>query len=129
MGHGFGIKCENCEYKTEVFLSIGMNFPTFRDILGRVKNSEKKKILEQVGEAIPLVTDYTESLFYCESCETIENQTEFTLIAEGGVSISSNHTCGRCRRQMTRHDESLEGVSCPKCRQKTLIQDGYLLWD
>ncbi len=137
MGNGFLIKCKNCEYEKDIHLGIGMMYSHLENIVDDLKKSEREKIKSVLKKHdIPGFnggfTNYEHKLYVCKNCGELSDDLHIRIkdLENGKLLYLSKHKCKKCNSLLKNiKEKNLNKCFCPKCKQKTLIQDMSICWD
>lgn len=143
MGSNTEIACQNCDYKEEFIIGIGMMYfqPNLTSIEGEsallpdIIKSKKiqlhiRKLVEDKNATIP--NTYGHDIYHCKSCNSFYNRFFIHLDFDGG-SFEPEYSCPKCKKKLELVDYtiiseeefspekewSFSKHSCPKCGEKT----------
>jgi hypothetical protein len=151
MGEMIEIFCQECNYRKEISLGVGMEYFSVENVLELVHPSCWKEFKDIFHNHEILSKDCCHTLFRCVKCNALYGRFHVKICyqTQDGAkrTYETHHFCSKCQRELTpvsvveEIDEddyggeqetlasSIKQLPCPGCAKKSLAIQNIGYWD
>jgi Zn finger protein HypA/HybF involved in hydrogenase expression len=129
MGEGITIKCKRCDYQDSFLLGVGMMYSSLLNVISQVSPHRRDKVLNILATRVIHEVSYKHRLFVCPKCNNLAGRFDFSILYGDNQIYRPYFRCSKCRTNLLTLNAPITTLSCPQCGKKSLITNGWMLWD
>lgn len=143
MGSGIYALCQNCGYKRNFNLGVGMAYSSLENVIDLVPSKDRELVLDILRNHKVIQCAYWHRLFRCQSCNRLYGRFYVRIEYDNNKVYELKFNCSKCKTELQVVDaveilenmedeldeEGLKNYPCPKCGKTELSFHMDILWD